>query len=138
MKRLPWLFLLGLSLVACNCPGASQDDSPAPGGSAGLKSSPVLDVAKGQVVLDEAPAQDPRVEVNGPSTVYVLQNGQVRIIIDWLQPGSGEVTLPLRAVDDRSGPLTVRVQPGSTYQFIRPGYTTRCSDCFKEAYKCCM
>lgn len=128
MRRLPWLVVPVLFVVACG-----SDVEPT-----------VLDVAKGTVVLKTAPARDPVVRVTGPSTVYVEQSNRMRFMWEWPHKRAGEVTVPLRALDDGSGPLTIgllpRFWPGAATPAGTPDLRT-CPECAREHdvyVRCCM
>jgi len=103
----------------------------------------VIDVSKEPQEFKKAPAQDPLVKVSGPSVVYVEQNKQVRVLINWLPQRAGQVTVPLRAVDDRSGPLLVGLKPIAEDDKKPELYRRQdclpdiCSDCMNAAYTCC-
>jgi hypothetical protein len=126
MRQLPWIMLFGLLVVAC-----VKNHQP-----------DVLDVSKEPKEYKVRPAQDPIVKVSGPSIVYVKQNKKTRVLIQWLPERAGQVTVPLRAVDDGSGPLIVGVKPiveePDKEQYGTPdGPDCLCSECMNAGYTCC-
>jgi len=121
MKRVPWLLVLALFLVACR-----SDVEPI-----------VLDLTKGPQTLAAAPARDPIVRVSGPSTVYVQQNRRPRVFIVWPHQRAGELTVPLRAVDNGSGPLIIGVRSRPAVEDDAT-ITPDCVDCLDCFDRCCM
>ena len=128
MRQLPWIMLFGLLVVACQ----KNDDQPA-----------VLDVSKGPKEFKGRPAQDPVVKVSGQSILYVKQNEKTRVLIQWRSESAGQVTVPLRAIDDGSGPLFVGEKPieqkskeeqYGAWECDCPGL---CTECMGAAYTCC-
>lgn len=126
MRRLPWIMVFGLLVVACH----KKVDQPA-----------VLDVSKGPKEFKVRPAQDPIVRVSGQSILYVKQNAKTRVLIQWLPESAGQVTVPLRAIDDGSGPLLVGVEPIVKKPKEKPYWRLECPDlcteCLDAAYTCC-
>ncbi len=125
MKRLPWLVVLGLFVVACG-----SDGEPT-----------VLDVAKGPVELEAAPARDPIVKLTAPSTVYVKQNNRMRFLAEWPHERAGEMSVPLRALDDGSGPMTIGLWVGPPSKFKGEDPWLQCPDCMAEFQafdRCCL
>lgn len=103
-----------------------------------------LDVSQACAVKVERPTPvDPLVPVTGPSTVIVFQNKRVRVLIDWPHEKEGEVSVPLRTVDDGSGPLFVWVltEP-ELRESLAEGLRTACHPCVARGpaglmEKCC-
>jgi hypothetical protein len=126
MRRLPCALLLALCLVACG------QKEPA-------DKSSVNELAR-HFQVESGDAADRVVPMNGPSTVHVRQNGRVVFIHHWPHQRGGQVTVPISAIDDGSGPLTIDVWPGplaDVPQFKYDG-SAGCSACMRGAlYRCC-
>ncbi len=153
MRRLPWLFLLGLFFAGCTCSTEPKDgDCPtkllecskeleALRNVQALKSVQVVDVTNGPVPIQAGFTGDRIVNVNGPSTVHVLQDGFVVFAAHWRHPGPGSITVPLEAVADTGRPLIIDKWPGPLDQHAvwDWGVAPNCVDCVKSAlHKCCF
>ena len=125
MKRLLWPLLSCVLVAAC----------------ARVQQPPVLEVTPERAaVVPRADARDSIVKVSGPSTLYVLQNGEVRVLIRLSRPGAAKVIVPLGAVDDGSADLVVGVMSGSLATFKGASEIGEdiCSKCMRpDMHPCC-
>src|SRR5262245_25435496 len=97
MKRLPWPALLLAALGACRAEPVPRRLHP---------------TGERAAVVERRAPVDPVVDVEGPTTVYVIQDRRVRALIEWPHQERGRVTVPVGAVDDGSGPLFVGARKG--------------------------
>jgi len=105
MNRVIWILVASLVVLACR---SELDQVP-----------PELDVAPNRdAMVERAGPIDPVVTVTGRSTVFVIQGDRVRAALEWPHQKGGRVTVPLKSVDDGSGPLYVRVVPDSMSKFL--------------------
>lgn len=109
------------------------------GNPVSLEEQEELDLSSGPVEK-VAPARDAIVKVSAGSIVYVLQdNERLRFYMVWAHEQAGEVLVPLRALDDGSGPLTIGLQTGDTSKPDDMGNMKGCPECMSAAFvKCCM
>lgn len=127
MKRLPWLFLLGLFLVSCK---KEKENEPA-----ALVEPLVLNgTDEIEVASDPNRERDPTVRLSEPSIVYVTQNGMVRFVQYWPHQREETLTVPLRTIDDGSGPLQI----GVVRRRDKSRGSPICSECLEAFHTCCM
>jgi hypothetical protein len=146
MRRLPWLFLLGLFVAGCVFRkeperGDCRAELETLKNARALKSAQVVDVTNGPVTIPPGFTGDRVVNVSEPSTVYVLQDMHVVFAAHWRHRRAGSVTAPLDSVADNARPVTIGVWPGPLQDNVnlRWNPTPNCVDCVKAAmHKCCM
>jgi hypothetical protein len=118
MKRLLLPLLFAVVAVACQRTAAPTKFALAPQQAIRIPRAEVRDIIA--------------VEVTGRSTIYVLQNGRVRGLVEWVHSGAGTVSIPLGAMDDGiSEWVIVGALPGSIDE-LDPGHelsTKICSKC---------
>ncbi|HKE13218.1 MAG TPA: hypothetical protein VKB80_00010 [Kofleriaceae bacterium] len=103
MNRVLWVLLLVILVAGCQ---SKPDGAAVKSETAAVQ----LKVAPDHpITVQRAGPVDPVVAVSGPSTVVVKQGERVVVVIRWRHSGSGQVTVPLRAVDDGSGSLQIAV-----------------------------
>jgi len=135
MKRvlLP-LLLLVLLTSACK----SKCECEKKGGPA-LRASSTVTLSTRRV--ERATAADEIQQVSGPSTIFVRQSGHVRYMTYWPHAGAGSITIPLQAIDDRSGsPFYISVQRGGIPEWLSDALMhTRCPTCTspRQDVGCC-
>jgi hypothetical protein len=123
MSRVFWSGLLFFVVVGC---GTRSEQTAL---QADL--SPV-----GVVKVERAGATDPVIQVDGSTTVYVIQSSRVRALIERTEGGS--VTVPLSAVDDHSGPLYYGTYSGTIVgHHADPWNRIACVICSKNALEPC-
>jgi hypothetical protein len=49
---------------------------------------------------------------SGPVTIFVIQGGRVRAMVECPKPGGGTVTVPITALSSTGDPIFVGVMPG--------------------------
>jgi len=136
MNRVLWVLLLTALVAGCSSKpdkAAVQPETVAVGSE---KAAVELDVAPGRAVtVERAGPVDPVVAVSGPSTTVVVTQGKrVVAVIRWRHSSSGRITVPLKAVDDGSGPLQIAVTNGPVLVNcppcgVAPGATNPDGDC---------
>ena len=145
MRRLPWLFLLGLFFAGCGRTepkrGECCEELKALQKAQALKKAEVVDLTNGPRTIAAGFTGDQIVNVSEPSTVYVVQNYQVLFAAHWRHSRAGSVTVPLDSVADTTRPATIGVWPGriDEHPAWNWGVAPNCVDCVKTAmHKCCM
>jgi hypothetical protein len=153
MRRLPWLFLFGLFFAGCVCSTEpTNGDCPkkllecskeleARKSAPALRNAQVVDVTKGPVKIAAGFTGERIVNVSGPSTVHVIQDGKVVFAAHWRHPGPGSLSVPLEAVADTTRPLTIGEWSGpiEQHEAWNWGVAPNCVDCVKTAlHKCCF
>jgi hypothetical protein len=75
--------------------------------------SAAIVIASRQSAVFEASEPDPVVEVlNGPATIFIIQDGRVLATLEWPRDKGGTVTVPLQAVVSSASQVFVGVMPG--------------------------
>lgn len=150
MRRLTWLFLLGLFLVGCTCRSEKREDCLTENSEnccdvlerqPALKKALAIDVSKGSVEIPPGSTGDRIVNVSGPSTVYVLLKKQVIFAAHWPHSRTGTVTVHLDAISDGTHSLTIETVAGLIQDHSALKWTAapNCTRCLKAAmYKCCL
>jgi hypothetical protein len=100
---------------------------------------PILEVtAERAVQLPRALEHDPRVRVKEPSSVYVIQDSRVRAVVEWPGTGEGLVTVPVKTIDDGSGPIFIGVRRGEVAPIDDPWTHAYCIVCEPDGgVRCC-
>ena len=105
MKRLLLWLLVPAVLVAVGYKLVSKSESPR---SSTLRAADVVVLGHriGPVTEKGSLSSNPLVQLSGPSTVYVLQGGYLRLMMEVPAPPAGKsISVPLSTVDDGSRPL---------------------------------